>query len=158
MGEYVLRVVGAAFCVGLLEELLPGECGSKAYVRFLTGLCLLAVLIAPVGRFLASLPDALGELSFPEEEQENAYERILRDNLSGAVREKLSAAVKQDLAERFGVKNERTEVGIRLSEEGALAVSRLVITLKGGDILKNPYEIEQYFSELLGCECLVRVG
>ena len=158
MGEYVLRVVGAAFCVGLLEELLPGECGSKTYVRFLTGLCLLAILIAPVGRLLASLPDALGELSVPEEQAENEYERILRENLGEAVRQRLGEAVKRDLAERFGVKHERTEVGIRLSEDGTLAVSRLIVTLRGSDIFKNPYEIEQYFSELLGCECLVRVG
>jgi fructose-1-phosphate kinase PfkB-like protein len=37
-------------------------------------------------------------------------------------------------------------------------VDRVIITLKGGDILKNPYEIEDYFGELLECECRVIAG
>lgn len=158
MGEYILSVVGAAFCVGLLEELLPSEFGSKAYLRLLTGLCLLAIMLAPVGRCLAGLSELFGELSLIEEEEENAYERILRENLGETVRGELCEAVKRDLRERFGVKNERTEVGVQLGEGETLSVARVVITLKGSDILKNPYEIEEYFGELLRCECRVRAG
>lgn len=158
MGEYILGVVGVAFCVGLLEELLPGEYGSKAYVRLLTGLCLLAVMIAPVGRFLRALPDIFADLSAFEEAEENPYEQILSESLGEAVRERLVRAVKEDLAERFGVTSERTDVGIMLDDEGTLAVSRLVITLRGSDILKNPYEIEEHFGRLLSCECVVIVG
>ncbi len=158
MGEYVLSVVGAAFCVGLLEELLPSELGSKVYLRLLTGLCLLAIMIAPVGRFLEGMYDLFGELSFVEEEQENEYERILRENIGETVKEQLCEAVKRDLKEKFGVKNERTQVGVQLSGDGALSVARLIITLKGSDILKNPYEIEEYFENLLNCECRVMAG
>lgn len=155
MGEYILSVVGAAFCVGLLEELLPSEFGTKVYLRLLTGLCLLAILIAPVGKCLSGVAELFGELSFLEEEQENEYEKILRENLGEAVKEELVAAVKRDLAARFGVKNEKTEVGIQLGGEEGLSVTRLVITLRGGDILKDPYEIEEYFGGLLNCECRV---
>ena len=158
MGEYILSVVGAAFCVGLLEELLPSEFGTKAYLRLLTGLCLLAIMLAPVGRSLADLSDLFGELSFLEEEEENEYERILRENLGETVRGELCEAVRRDLREKFGVKNERTEIGVQLSEGETLSVARVVITLKGSDILKNPYEIEEYFGELLSCECRVRAG
>ena len=158
MGEYILGVVGAAFCVGILEELLPSEFGSRVYLRLLTGLCLLAIMLAPIGKSLAGLSELWGELSLIEEEQENEYERILRENLGEAVKEKLCEAVKCDLADRFGVKNKRTEIGIKLDGDGALSVSRLIITLKGSDILKNPYEIEEYFGELLSCECIVRAG
>lgn len=157
MGEYILSVVGAAFCVGLLEELLPSELGSKAYLRLLTGLCLLAIMIAPVGRCFDGISELFGELSLPQEEQENEYERILRESMGETVKAELCAAVKNDLKERFGVKNERTEVGVQLSEE-SLSVARLIITLKGSDILKNPYEIEKYFEELLRCECRVMAG
>ena len=155
MGEYILSVVGAAFCVGLLEELLPSEFGTKVYLRLLTGLCLLAIMLAPVGRCLAGVTELLGELSFLEEEQENEYEHILRENLGEAVKGELVAAVRRDLAARFGVKNEKTEVGVQLGGEEGISVERLVITLRGSDILKNPYEIEEYFGKLLDCECRV---
>lgn len=158
MGEYILSVVGAAFCVGLLEELVPNEFGTKAYLRLLTGLCVLAVMIAPMGRLLSSVEDLFFEIVEIEECGENEYERILKESLGETVRSELAAAVKRDLAERFGVKNEGTEVGIQLGGEGGLSVTRLIITLKGGDILKNPYEIEDYFGELLECECRVIVG
>ena len=158
MGEYIVGVVGAAFCVGLLEELLPSEWGSKIYLRLLTGLCLLAILLAPVGRCLGGLSDLFSSLSFFEEEQENEYEEILRETVGEAVREELSAAVKRELSERFGVKDDGTSIGIQFREDGALSVSRLIIGVTGSDILKDPYEIEEYFEGRLGCECQVVVG
>jgi hypothetical protein len=158
MGEYILSVVSAAFCVGLLEELVPNEFGTKVYLRLLTGLCILAVMIAPMGRLLSSVEDLFFEIVELEESGENEYEKILKENLGEAVRSELVVAIKRDLAERFGVKNEGTEVGIQLGGAEGLSVTRLIITLKGGDILKNPYEIEDYFGELLECECRVIAG
>ena len=158
MGEYVLNVVCVALAVGILEELLPSEYGSKAYVRLVCGLCLLLVMIAPVGNLLRSLPSVFEDSLEIEEGAENQYERILSENLGEAVRAELTEAIRRDLKARFGVNGERTEVGILLGGEGELSVSRLVITLRGADILKDPYEIEDYFSRLLGCECAVIVG
>lgn len=158
MGGYVWNVVGVALCVGVLEELLPNEYGSKAYVRLATGLCLLLVMLAPVGHFLQSLPDLFSEYAALEETENNPYEDILEEGLRDTVREQLVAAVKQDLSTQFGADGERAEVGVVFDSENGLAVSRLVITLRGVDIFKNPYEIEEYFSRLLSCECAVIVG
>ncbi len=158
MGEYVLNVVGVAFCVGILEELLPDGYGSKAYIRLLTGLCLLLVMLAPVGSLLRALPDVFSEYSAIEEDVDDQYEKILSESLGESVRTELIKAVKRDLSSRFGVNGERTDVGIMLDGEGAFTVSRLVITLRGVDILKDPYEIEDYFARLLSCECAVIVG
>ena len=158
MGEYVLNVVGVALAVGILEELLPNEYGSKVYVRLLTGLCLLLVMLAPVGSLLRALPDMFSEYEAIEEGADNEYERILSESLGEQVREQLAAAVRRDLSSRFGVNSERAEVGIMLGGGDTLSVSRLVITLRGADILKDPYEIEDYFSRLLDCECAVIVG
>lgn len=158
MGEYILSVVGVAFCVGILEELLPNEYGSKAYVRLLTGLCLLAVMLAPVGRLLHALPDLFWEISDLETKEGERYEEILSESMGEAVRDVLAEAVRSDLSKKFNVKNERTGVGVMLDGGEKLSVSRLVITLYGSDILKNPHEIEAYFEKLLDCECVVIVG
>ena len=159
MGAYVMGVVGVSLCVGILEEILPSSYGSKTYVRLLTGLCLLAVMIAPVGKVLQALPDVFSELEAVDEAEDmGRYHEILKDSLSETVREQLATAVKEDLAEMFGVKADRTDVGVMLKGEETLSVARLVITLRGADIMKNPYEIEEYFEKRLSCECIVVSG
>ena len=160
MLNYILSVVGVALCVGILEELLPSSYGSKAYVRLLTGLCLLAVMIAPLGRFLGAIPDALSELENLDmgEEDGGKYEEILKNSVSDTVRESLRAVVLEDLSETFGVNAQKTEVGISFADGEELRPARMVITLRGADILKNPHEIEDYFERLLSCECVVVNG
>ena len=160
MLNYILSVVGVALCVGILEELLPSSYGSKAYVRLLTGLCLLAVLIAPVGKWLGAIPDALSELEKWDagEEGGGKYEEILKDTMSDTVRESLRAVVLEDLSGRFGVNASKTDVGISFESGEPIRIKRMVITLRGVDILKNPHEIESYFEGLLSCECSVVSG
>jgi hypothetical protein len=160
MLNYILSVVGVALCVGILEEMLPSSYGSKAYVRLLTGLCLLAVMIAPVGNVLRAIPDALEQMAQWDEGEEEGgrYEEILKGSMSGAVRDTIKTAVREDLSEKFGVNAEKTDVGISFEEGEEICVKRMVITLRGVDILKNPHEIEDYFERLLSCECVVVSG
>ena len=88
---------------------------------------------------------------------ETEYERILDGEIADTVRDTLRDALKSELVTRFGVKN--CEVGLSLVRvQGELRVSRAVITLMGADIFKDPYVIENYFSDLLGCQCVVVVG
>ncbi len=159
MNGYLSSVIGVALCVGLLEELLPGESQSRAYIRLLTALCILAVMIAPLGRFLSSLPSLFEELELREEVVVgDPYGEIVKGTVEEAVREGLVAAVKQELAARFSVNSERAEVGILFHEGGEAIPSRIIITLYGKDIFKDPYKIEEYFGDMIGCECLVVIG
>ena len=160
MLNYILSVVGVALCVGILEEMLPSTYGSKAYVRLLTGLCLLAVMIAPVGKFLNAIPDALEQMAeWDEGEAEGGrYEEILKGSMSDAVRETLKGAVLEDLEKSFDVNIQKTDVGILFEDGEGIRIKRVAITLRGADILKNPHEIEDYFGRLLSCECVVVSG
>ncbi len=160
MLNYILSVIGVALCVGILEEILPSSYGSKAYIRLLTGLCLLAVMIAPVGKFLSAIPDALDQMAQWDEGEDGGekYEEILQNSMSDAVRESLRTVVLEDLSETFGVNADKTDVGISFEDGEGIRVKRMVITLRGVDILKNPHEIEDYFGGLLSCECVVVSG
>ena len=61
------------------------------------------------------------------------------------------------MATRFSVND--CEVGVALAREGEeLHLARVIITLSGKDVFKNPYTIEEHFATLLGCECVVVVG
>ena len=110
--------------------------------------------------FLAVLPDrlldGLSDIT-GEETAQSSYQSILEGEIRETVRDELEKAIRKDLAERFSVEN--CDVGIALvSLEGVLSVERIVITLTGNDIFKNPHTIEEYFSELLDCECLAVIG
>lgn len=159
MRGYILNFIGVALCVGLLEELLPGQSGSKQFVRFLTGLCLLAVMIAPLGKWLATLPDSFSTIVGEEaDEAEEKYTEILAGELRDTVRENLIAVLKEDLAKEFSVDPEKSDVGILFAQEDSIRVTCVIVTLRGKDILKNPREMEAYFGKLLDCECRVICG
>ncbi len=160
MGQYVYGIIGAAAVIGVMESILPKGGKTKQYMKLITALCLLCLVIKPVGSFLDALPDLLAE-GFEELSEGTAardeYEAILAGEIEEAVRDQLCGAITGELSTRFSVSN--CEVGVALSrEDGALTVRRVVITLMGKDIFKNPYEIEEYFGALLDCECIVAVG
>lgn len=159
MRGYILNIIGVALCVGLLEELLPGQSNAKQFIRFATGLCLLAVMIAPLGGWIATLPDCFSAvMEEAADESEDKYTDILSGELRDTVRQNLVSALKEDLGTRFSVDCEKSDVGILFAEGDTIRVERVIVTLRGKDILKNPHEIEAYFSGLLGCECRVICG
>ena len=160
MGGYIYGIIVAAAVVGMAEALLPSGKKTRQYVRLMAALCLLCLALRPVSTFLSVLPerllDGLSDIT-GEETAQSSYQSILEGEIRETVRAELEKAIRKDLAERFSV--EHCDVGIALaSHEGALSVERIVITLTGTDIFKNPHTIEEYFSELLDCECLAVIG
>ncbi len=156
-----MGIVGAAAVIGVMEGLLPAGGKNRIYMRLVTGLCLLCLVVRPLSTVAEALPsffhNAVGELTAEDEDRRAEYGAILEGEITEAVREQLRAAVERELAERFDVT--RCEVGVSLCRaEGELKVERAVITLLGKDIFKDPYTIEAHFGELLGAECVVVIG
>lgn len=160
MNGYVYGIIGTAAVIGALESLLPKTGKTRPYVRLVAALCLLCVIVRPVGGFLSTLSDRLEDgfsVSEGTSEERTRYEEILTGQVESVVREELQEAVAEALAERFSIQS--CEVGVALArrEEG-LAVTRVVVTLTGRDVFKDPYAVEAYVSELLGCECITVIG
>ena len=161
MGEYVLGIIGAAAVIGIMENIVPQNGKTKSYMRLITALCLLCLVVKPLGSVLDSLPalfaGATEQIAEGSEAARDEYEKILEGEITDTVREQLRAAVKSELESKFKVEN--CEVGIALGRvDGELRVQRTVITLMGRDIFKDPYTIEEHFGELLECECMVVIG
>ena len=160
MGQYVYGIIGAAAVIGVMESVLPKGGRTRQYMRLITALCLLCLVVKPIGTFLDALPALLSQSMEGITEgvgSRDGYEAILEGQIEGVVRDELCAAVREELSSRFFVSE--CEVGISLVKgDGTLAVSRVVIALFGKDIFKNPYAMEEYFGDLLGCECIVTVG
>lgn len=161
MGQYMMNVVGAAILAGLADQLLPEKGKARAYVRFLGGLCLLLVMVAPLGKVLSSLPSLFesGMTALEEASVEaGEYDKILEGTVKEAVRMELAKALSQKLEKDFGVNADAVEIGISFEEGDPLRLKRVLITLTGKDIFRNPYNIEEALSSLLGCECVVVIG
>ena len=160
MGQYVYGIIGAAAVIGVMEGILPKGGRTRQYIRVITALCLLCIVIKPVGSFLEVLSSLLQDGMESLDEGlavRDEYEAILEGQIESVVRDELRAAICDEMSERFSIGN--CEVGASLvRKDGVLSVDRVVITLFGKDVFKNPYEIEEYFSDLLDCECIVTVG
>ena len=159
MGEYIKGIVVSAAVFGLLGRLIPWEKTGRD-VKLLTSLCLLCLLIKPVGAAISAVPELFSQMSEIAEEGEASrekYQGILEGEIQKTVQQQLKDAVAEELKARFGISN--CEVGVALTrEEGELKVDRLVVTLMGKDIFKNPHEIEDHFQALFSCPCIVVIA
>ena len=58
-----MGIVGAAAVIGMMEAILPQSGKTQNYMRLITALCLLCLVIRPLGEAMESLPDLFGEVS-----------------------------------------------------------------------------------------------
>ena len=159
MREYLLSVVAAAIAVGAVTALMPeGEGGGlRRHVSFVGALCVLAILISPVGELMSFL----GDLSFRGfgtvgDGTKSEYEEIYAEYLQYASSENLSDSVAAMLCDRFDIPPEQCRVRVRVgSRDGRAAAEQVTVILSGSALLRDPYEIEGFISDLLGCECVV---
>ena len=161
MRNYIISIIGLALVFGVFEAMLPKGGRTVVFLKLLISLCILVVMINPIMQvveyFSGPFTDDMGGIISGDGGTSDEYQKAFELELEEAVRGEVCRLVKKSLTERFGADGESCDVGVLLSE-GAERVERLIITLKGRDIFRNPYNIEEYFSELLECECIVVIG
>lgn len=160
MSSYLLSVVGAALVVGAIGALVPGGegDGTRRVVCFVGTLCVLCVLIAPLGTLVERFDELGDKISsiFDYEQAEEQYEQQYREYLLGYGAEGVAAALRDHICERFGLTAEQCHVSVAAGErEGELCVEQVTVILSGSALLRDPYELEDYIGELLGCRCTV---
>lgn len=161
MGTYIYGIVGAAAVIGIMESILPKGGKTGAYMKLITSLCLLCLVVKPAGAVLRDLPDLLAGkaeafLSASEAEEE-AYRTILDGQIEATVRAQLQAAILTELEQEFSVEN--CDVGVVLEKgEDGWQVVRVAVNLTGRDVFRDPYAIEAHVGSLLDCDCTVTVG
>lgn len=159
MREYLLSVVAAAIAVGAVTALVPeGEGGGlRRHVSFVGALCVLAILISPVGELMSFLSDlSFHGFGVAGDSTKSEYEEIHAEYLQYASAENLSDSVAEVLCDRFGIPSEQCRVRVRVgSRDGRAVAEQVTVILSGGALLRDPYEIEGFISDLLGCECVV---
>ena len=159
MREYLMSLIMAALIVGLIGALVPeGEGGGlRKYVTFAGCLCVLLLLISPITRvlgFVSELSD--GDFDISLDKQTDQYEEQFKQYIMSLGEDSISAELVGVICEKFDISEQECHVKVDTYDaQGEMAIGRVTVILSGKAIFRDPYEIEQYITGLLGCECTV---
>ena len=161
MKAYLLTLLATSLIVALIGYLTPeGERGGLSkHIGLLSGLCLLCVLIAPLGNALTEVREALdGNLILPWEDSESESNSLGRDQLQAALDEAGDAyfteMLTQTLEREFAIPSgELRCVAFWEHEEKGPRLQKVTVLLSGSAIWRDTAAIEAFVSNLLGCPC-----
>lgn len=166
MRAYLMTVIWAAVA-GTLAELMGDDEGNGAkLLRLLTGLMILSVVISPLRGLLQTGPEALldrlqgiyedtraasAEAGETYTARTLAYIRTTGEVGAGD-------AVAELVADRFDLPGECCRAAVELAEtEGEFSLSAVRVVLSGRGVLTDPYAVEAYLEDMLGCSVEVSV-
>lgn len=158
MQTYLLSLLGGALAAALVGILAPE--GASRHIRLVSSLFLICVLVAP-------LPKAIGSVSSWFEELEEAadagesgggdYAAQLEAAMESASRSYFAQSLTQMLEQRFSIPAGEIRCTVRWQQDEELRPERVTLVLSGSTIWKNPAEMEEFVTGLLGCECVTAI-
>ena len=163
MKNYLLTIILVSICIGLADVISPLENGINKYTKTIGVLIILCVIISPISKVIQNIDENFfdkirDDLSINDNDTQNKYEDIFINYLNNFSISEINTQIKNILNQQFTIPNEECEVIIISEEAGEkLSISKIQILLSGKSVFKNPYQIENYFSNLLKCECIVLI-
>lgn len=162
MKDYFFTLIGASLCVMMISLLAPPG-GSSKYVRLLTSLFLICVIISPVGGWIEKIQNlADGGIPLPEwgdSNDEHAKEEM-QNTLHSASKDYFLQSLTQMLEEKFSISAGEIHCNAvwREAEDGQIRPKEIHVLLSGRAIWNDPKRIESFIYELLGCSCIIAVA
>ncbi|MBO5715142.1 MAG: stage III sporulation protein AF [Clostridia bacterium] len=163
MKNYLLTIILVSICIGIADIISPLANGISKYTKTIGILIILCVIISPISKVIQSIDESFfdkihGNLTIDEEDSKNKYDDILQNYLNEFSISELNTQIKNILNQEFTIPKEECDIIIFSEQTGEnLCISKIQILLSGKSIFKNPYEIENYFSKLLKCDCIVLI-
>lgn len=164
MKEYLISVIWVSIIVGICELIAPHSESIKKNLKMIGALCVVCVVITPI----LSITQLSGEaaedlkneiLENQTEDLTSEYESIFENYLTNFSEDAVKSSIEELLDKRFEVPREESDVVIFTeTTNNTRKLVKVQILLSGGSIFKNPYNIEEYFSELCGCNCEVLIN
>lgn len=162
MKAYILTIVGVTLISSAVIILTPKSGGILKHIKFLTSVALVCVLSEPIFALVLGLSSNgidsfLSEIGSLTEIDDN-YESIFYENLSKFSADELQSELKKQVCVKFGIEEKNINVLAEYSSSGdGVNFNRILITLSGSAILKDPREIESYVKNLtnLHCDCVI---
>ena len=156
MKGYVLSIVAVALLGGLCEELLRGT--MKRYIRWISGLAVLLVIVLPAGDVVRGLAEFLSDTALLEMLEETGsaadYEEIMESGLKDFGKREGERVLSAAIVSRFSL--DEADIRVELTEGDGQY--RAVVYLSGMAIWQNPYLIELYVNEAFQLACDVVIA
>lgn len=158
MKTYIVSLLAVALISGIVSMLSPnGGSGIKKSVSLLSALCVLCILVRPIGKIASELKNAgsifeRGIVSSNYSEEN--YAEIYNNNLIKYSEADVSEALGNMLCTEFELPAETIDVSAVMSDNGnEYIVDRVIICLRGKAVFSDPHKICEYVNSLLKCEC-----
>jgi hypothetical protein len=158
MKEYIMLLVGVAVFCGIVEVIAPSgrADGLKKHIKLASSLCVLAILVAPLGELIGSIREwRIGEeiIEANKDMLLMEYEEIYNNTLENFSADSVAQRCKVLLSDTFGVEEDKISVRVIFSSETEGKVEQAIIQLSFEAVAVNPHDMKKYISELLDCEC-----
>ena len=160
MNTYLFAFVATALVVALCRILAPdsGGEGLSKHLRLLTALLLVVALLSPIRSLIDGAQRLInGELELPwiERPTEEDYTEDLQGALDAASASYVADMLTQTVEEHFAISRGDVRCTIEWERHGEqLSPKQVTVILSGSAIWKDPEEIEQFVTALLGCACV----
>ena len=163
MKNYLLTIILVSICIGISNLISPLSNGIFKSTQIIGVLIILCVIISPISKVINSIDETFfdklrDDLTIEEEDIKSEYSEILENYLNEFSISEIKSKIKEILNQQFSIPDEECEI-IILSEQADenLNISKIQILLMGKSVFKNPYKIEEYFIDLLKCDCIVLI-
>ena len=157
MKEYLLSILAAALIVSIVGMLTPD--GSQKAVKLIGALFLLVAISTPLPQLITAIPNQLEEIF--QIDQEDSVEEDFRlqmdSTLENASKTYLAQSLTSMLAQKFSIPSDEIRCTIRWCDGETPAPEKVTVILSGSAIWKNPNQIEETVTQLLGCECVTAI-
>lgn len=158
MKEYIGTILCVAALCGIVRILSPDGKGGglSAQMRFISSLCVLCVVAAPIMPFIKTLEkiSIFDMITQGVENDESYYQSVFEEYVAGENEAYISDKLSEMICKEFDILPQNIEVAIALDVgEDECKVSSTVVYISGKAITKDPHKIIEYVEEKTGSKC-----
>lgn len=157
IGEYFIGIITASVAVTLASMLYPESGGVRRALDLFLSLCLLCVILAPLGTMIARARDEIDLDIFDDiTASDISADDAVYSSLAEASRIQIEQRLTELFLERFGGHIEvRAEVS---AGGGQVKLTRVILTLYGNSMWEDPRELREFAGKFTDAEIMIVNG
>lgn len=158
MSAYMSAVLACAAVTALANILTPTDGATSKYIKYISGLVSLSVIITPLLSALRS-PVPFPEISGDVSGDLSSYEYDIDSVIIADAEHTLSETIKDDLSGAFRIRDEDISVTVELDREdqGDIRIKSVTVTLTGYGSWADTESITEYIKDNFEKEAKVEI-
>ena len=160
MDGYVLTLIGAALISALVGVLAPAGCTAK-YVKLITSLFLICVLISPVKGLIVGLQELInGTPSFSDSDlpTEEDFQLQADSFTNEAAQAYFTDMLTEQILSHFSIAPDELRCHAEWESTNGVWPKRITVVLSGSAIWQDTHAIEDFVEKLIGIPCQTAIA